>query len=94
VAFILVLGGSAEAEVRSFEQQARSARPIPCSRLEREPDGIGASTRYLPDCFGSGDEIGRRNYLMDECPVRWAPRAHHVSGEDELPPHGPADHRG
>src|SRR3984893_10870306 len=86
-AFPLVLGGGAEAEVGSFEQQALAlARVHSLVRcLERELDGDRSVRSDFPqNGLGARDQIGGRNDFVDQPDAIGLLRADHLSGQNKL----------
>src|SRR6202030_3069432 len=86
-AFLLVLGGGAEAEVGSFEQQAfalaRVHSLVRC--LERELDGDrGVRSDFPQNGLGARDQISRRNDFVDQPDAIGFLRADHLSRQNEL----------
>src|SRR3984893_11556055 len=86
-AFPLVLGGGAEAEVGSFEQQAfalaRVHSLVRC--LERELDGDRSVRSDFPqNGLGARDQIGGRNDFVDQPDAIGFLRADHLCGQNEL----------
>src|SRR6266567_7825689 len=86
-ALLLVLGGSAEAEIGSFEQQAfalaRVQSVVRC--LEREFDGDrSVRSDLLQNGLGARDQISRWNDFVDQPDTISFLRADHLSGQNEL----------